>query len=63
MRGIEYHNGALELALHAPDLQALDLVREQLSNLENIKAEVTSANTAAGDGTIDGRVRISAGKS
>jgi general secretion pathway protein L len=63
VKGIEYHNGSLELALRAPDVQALDLVREQLSNLANIKADVTSANPVPNDGGIDGRLRITAGKS
>jgi general secretion pathway protein L len=63
VKSIEYHNGSLELALRAPDLQALDLVREQLTNLANIKADVTSASPAPNDAGIDGRLRITVGKS
>jgi general secretion pathway protein L len=61
VRGLEYHNSTLELALRAPDVQALDLVRERLGNLGGLKAEVTSVNPF--DGGVDGRVRITAGKS
>ena len=49
VRGIEYHNATLELSLRAPDVQALDLVREQLSNL-GLKAEVMSASSSSGQG-------------
>ncbi len=61
LRGIEYHNATLELVMRAPDVQALDLVREQLAGLGGLKAEVTSANPS--DGLVEGRVRITAGKS
>ena len=65
IKGLEYHNATLELSLHAPDVQTLDLVRERLGNLDGLKAEVTSVNTASapGDTGVDGRVRITAGKS
>ena len=65
IKGIEYHNATLELSLRAPDVQTLDLVREQLSNIAGLKAEVTSANASSdkSDGTIDGRVRITMVKS
>jgi len=55
-RGLEYRNGALELALRAPDLAALDLIREQLAMKPGLKAELTAANPGA-DG-VDGRVRV-----
>lgn len=58
-RGIEYRNGTLELALRAPDVAALDSVRERLSATPGLKAEVTVANPGA-DG-VDGRIRINGG--
>jgi len=61
LKGIEYHNATLELVMRAPDVQTLDLVREQLTGLGGLKAEVTSANPS--DGLVEGRVRITAGKS
>jgi general secretion pathway protein L len=61
LRGLEYHNATLELVMRAPDVQTLDLVREQLASLGGLKAEVTSANPS--DGLVEGRVRITAGKS
>ena len=61
LKGVEYHNATLELVLRAPDVQTLDLVREQLASLGGLKAEVTSANPS--DGLVEGRVRVTAGKS
>jgi|GEM_PF-535999 len=58
-RAFDYRNGVLELALHAPDLNALDLVRERIAMLPGVKAELTAANPGA-DG-VDGRIRIDAG--
>lgn len=58
-RGMEYRNGILELALRAPDVAALDSVRERLAATPGLKAEVTVANPVA-DG-VDGRIRISGG--
>jgi len=60
-RGMEYRNGILELALRAPDVAALDGVREQLAMVPGVKAEVTAANSGA-DG-VDGRIRIESGAS
>ena len=60
LKGIEYRNATLELGLRAPDVPALDLVREQLQNL-GLRVELTSATT--GDKGVDGRLRISGGKS
>ncbi|MGH8042683.1 MAG: type II secretion system protein GspL [Rudaea sp.] len=57
LTGMEYHNATLELALRAPDVPTLDLMRERLANLPGVKVEVTAANTGA-DG-VDGRLRIS----
>jgi len=56
LKSIEYHNTTLELGLRAPDVPALDLIRERLANLPGIKVEVTAA-TSADDG-VDGRLRI-----
>ncbi|TCO38947.1 type II secretion system protein GspL [Dokdonella fugitiva] len=55
LRGLEYRNGVLEIALHAADTGSLDSVREQVATL-GLAAELTAAN-AAQDG-VDGRVRI-----
>lgn len=59
VRGLDYRNDVLELALRAPDLNALDLVRERIAMLPGCKAELTAANPGA-DG-VDGRVRIEIG--
>lgn len=56
LAGMEYHNATLELALRAPDVQTLDLMRERLAGLPGLKVEVTAANSGA-DG-VDGRLRI-----
>lgn len=58
LRALDYRNGVLELSLHAPDVNALDLVRERIGMLPGCKAELTAANPGA-DG-IDGRVRVDA---
>jgi general secretion pathway protein L len=58
-RGLEYRNGTLELALRAPDVAALDLVRERLGTVPGLRAEVTAANP--GPDGVDGRIRIVAG--
>lgn len=55
LKGIEYRNATLELALRAPDVPALDLVRERLASL-GLNVEVTSANS--GEAGVDGRLRI-----
>ena len=56
LKSVEYHNATLELGLHAPDVPALDLMRERLANLPGLKVEVTAATSA--DSGIDGRLRI-----
>jgi general secretion pathway protein L len=56
LTGMEYHNATLELAVRAPDVPTLDLLRERLATLPGLKVEVTAANSGA-DG-IDGRLRI-----
>ena len=60
LKSIEYHNATLELGLRAPDVPALDLIRERLANLPGLKVEVTAA-TSATDG-VDGRLRIAGAK-
>jgi general secretion pathway protein L len=55
-RGMEYRNGTLELSLRAPDVGALDSVRERLATMPGVKAEVTAVNS--GDEGVDGRIRI-----
>ena len=60
LKGIEFRNATLELGLRAPDVPALDLVREQVASLGGLKAEVTAATTS--DKGVDGRLRISGGK-
>jgi general secretion pathway protein L len=59
LSGIEYHNGVLELALRAPDVQTLDLMRERMTTLPGLKVEVTAATSSA-EG-VDGRLRIAGG--
>ena len=58
-RGMEYRNGILELALRAPDVAALDSVRERLTMVPGLQAAVTAANPGV-DG-VDGRIRIDQG--
>jgi general secretion pathway protein L len=58
-RGMEYRNGTLELSLRAPDVGALDRVRERLATVPGLQPEVTAANPGA-DG-VDGRIRIAGG--
>lgn len=57
LTGLEYHNATLELALNAPDVQTLDLMRERLATLPGLKVELTAANNA--EQGINGRLRIS----
>jgi general secretion pathway protein L len=56
LTGMEYHNATLELAIRAPDVPTLDLLRESLATLPGLKVEVTAANSGAQG--IDGRLRI-----
>ena len=53
---IEFRADTLELTLRTKDVAALDSLREALSNLPGIAAEVTSANP--GSGGIEGRLRL-----
>ncbi len=59
MRAFDYRHGVFELALRAPDLNALDLLREHIAQVPGYKAELTAANPGA-DG-VDGRIRIDTG--
>jgi len=56
LKGMEYRNARLEIALRVPDVSALDALRERLALLPGLKAEVTAASP--GDGTVEGRLRI-----
>lgn len=58
-RGMEYRNGVLELALTAPDVPTLDIIRERLTTVEGLKVELTAANPGANG--VDGRLRITGG--
>lgn len=58
-RGMEYRNGGFELALRAPDVAAVDGVRERLA-AAGLPAEVTAANP--GPEGIDGRIRLGAAR-
>jgi general secretion pathway protein L len=60
VKSIEYHNATLELALRAPDVATLDLIRERIANLGGLRAEITSS-TSGNDG-VEGRLRIVGGK-
>lgn len=55
-RGMEYRNGAFELAVRVPDVATLDGLRERFALAPGIRAEVTAANPGA-DG-VDGRIRL-----
>jgi len=61
LTSLEYHNATLELGLRAPDVPTLDLMRERLSTVPGLNVQVTAANTGANG--VDGRLRISGGKS
>ncbi|MGA8277754.1 MAG: type II secretion system protein GspL [Rhodanobacteraceae bacterium] len=60
-RAIEYRNGILELGLRAPDVATLDSMRARFAALPGLKVEVTGASP--GETGVDGRIRISRGKS
>ena len=53
---IEFRADTLELTLRTRDVAALDSLREALSNLPGMDAEVTSANP--GSGGLEGRLRL-----
>ena len=58
LTGLEYHNATLEIGLRAPDVQPLDRMREQIGTLPGVTVQLTSVNTSAADGAVDGRIRI-----
>ena len=61
LTSLEYHNATLELGLRAPDVSTLDLMRERLSTVPGLNVQVTASNT--GTNGVDGRLRITGGKS
>ncbi|MGA9422827.1 MAG: type II secretion system protein GspL [Rhodanobacteraceae bacterium] len=60
-RAIEYRNGTLELGLRTPDVATLDNLRGRFAALPGLKVEVTGASP--GETGVDGRIRISRGRS
>lgn len=56
IKGMEYRNSTLEIALHAPDVLTLDSLRERLAILPGLKVEVTAASPS--DNHVEGRLRI-----
>lgn len=59
VRGLEFRNGILEVALRSPDVATLDSMREQFSAIPGLSAEVTASVPA--DTGVDGRIRIQGG--
>ena len=59
LRGIEYRSGTLELALRAPDIPALESLRERLAAQAGLSVEFTGSNP--GENGVDGRLRIRGG--
>lgn len=59
LRGIEYRGGTLELALRAPDIAALESLRERLTAQAGLSVEFTGSNPA--ESGVDGRLRIRGG--
>ena len=58
LRGVEFRNDTLEINLRAPDVQALDGIREQVAATPGLAAELTATNPL--DNATDGRLRIRA---
>jgi general secretion pathway protein L len=58
LSGAEYRGGQLELRVDAPDIGALDALRESLAS--SLGREVTLESASAEQGRIDGRLRIGA---
>ncbi|MFZ2235611.1 MAG: type II secretion system protein GspL [Dokdonella sp.] len=59
LRGLEYRSGTLELALRAPDIPALESLRERLAAQAGLSVEFTGSNP--GENGVDGRLRIRGG--
>lgn len=57
LEAIEYRGGVMELTVFAPDVEALDSVRERVLTLPGLKAELTGATP--GSRGVEGRLRIS----
>lgn len=60
LRSAELRNGILLLAVAAPDIETLDALRESIGVAVGSKAVLESVES--GDGGIDGRIRLEAGK-
>lgn len=56
LSGAEYRGGSLELRINAPDIGALDALRESLASALGLAVTLESAT--ADQGRIDGRLRI-----
>lgn len=54
---IDYRGGALEITLRAPDVAALDALRERIAAL-SLEVELTAATP--GSGVVEGRLRVRA---
>lgn len=59
LRGLEYRSGTLELALRAPDIPALESLRERLAAQAGLSVEFTGSNPS--ENGVDGRLRIRGG--
>ena len=59
LRGLEYRSGTLELSLRAPDIPALESLRERLAAQAGLSVEFTGSNP--GENGVDGRLRIRGG--
>lgn len=56
LSGAEYRGGSLELRIDAPDIGALDALRESLAS--SLGVAVTLESATADQGRVDGRLRI-----
>lgn len=53
---LDYREGSLELSLRAPDVAALDLLRERLGTLPGLRVELLAAQPSPGG--VEGRLRV-----
>lgn len=60
LEGLEYRGGTLEIVLVAPDVAALDALREALAALPELAVELTAA--VPGSRGFEGRLRIRGGR-
>jgi general secretion pathway protein L len=56
LQGVDYRGGVLELAIAAPAVGTLDQLRESVSSLPDLEAELASATTTPSG--AEGRLRI-----